>query len=230
VSARLRVLADERERASGVPGLLRGLGLAVEHRVLGVGDYVVSPGCAVERKAGRDLLQSLYSGRLFDQAHRLTEAYDHPVLIVEGDTPSLIGEMDRPRAAWGALATLALDYGLPVFFTADARQTADLIYTLTRHRGFAKPRGPMLRKWAKTEDLGKTQLELVSGLPGVGPRLADRILRRLGTVRRAFSASVAELSTVKGIGRIRAERVARVLDAPYRPAEGPPQRLLLDEA
>jgi len=229
MSMKFRIAVDERERPSGVPDLLKEFGLQIEYRILDVGDYVVSSECAVERKAERDFLKSLYSGRLFDQAHRLCETYDRPVLIVEAELPLFVKKMARPRVFWGALTTLALEYGLSVFFTVDAHQTADLIYTLTKHRGFVRPRGPLIQKKPKAKDLEKTQLFLVSGLPGIGPKLADRALRRFGTVRRVFSASVAEISSVHGIGRIRAENMAKILDAHYHPAERPPKQLRLDK-
>ena len=220
-----RVVVDGREKASGVPVLLRGLGLRIEYRMLDVGDYVVFPECAVERKEERDFAKSLYSGRLFEQAHRLCEAYDHPLLIVEGDFPVFIKKMKRPRAFWGALTTLTLRYGLGVFFTADAQQTADLIYTLAKHRSFTRPKGPLIQKRRKVKASEKMQLLLVSSLPGIGPKLADRALKRFGTARRVFSASVAELSSVDGIGRVKAEKVAKVLDARYHPIARRPQQL-----
>jgi len=230
MSTKIRVVVDEREKPSGVPELLREFGLQVEYRMLDVGDYIISPECAVERKEERDFLKSLYSGRLFDQAHRLCETYDRPVLIVEGELPLFVKEMAKPRTLWGALTTLAFEYGLSMFFTADAEQTADLIYTLTKRRGLVRPRGPLVQKRPRIRDLGRTQLFLVSGFPGIGPKLADRALRRFGTVRRVFSASVAELSSVHGIGRIKAERMAEILDAHYHSAEKPPKQLRLDKA
>jgi DNA excision repair protein ERCC-4 len=77
--------------------------------------------------------------------------------------------------------------------------------------------------------LEKNQLFLVSSLPGIGPKLAHRPLRRFRTVHRVFSASVAELSLVDGIGRIKAEKMAEILDAHCHPAEKPPRQLLLDK-
>jgi len=226
---KIRVIVDEREKPSGVPDLLKEYGLQVEYQMLDVADYVVSPDCAVERKKERDFLKSLYSGRLFDQAHRLCETYNRPVLIIEGELPLFVRELARPRAFWGALTTLAFEYGLSVFFTADTRQTADFIYTLTKRRGLVRRRGPLIRKKLKARTLEKNQLFLVSSLPGIGPKLADRALRRFGTVRRVFSASVAELSSVHGIGRIKAEKMAEILDAHYHPAEKPPKQLRLDK-
>ena len=54
MSMKFRVVVDEREKPSGVPDLLKESGLQVEYKVLEVGDYVVSWGCAVERKGERD--------------------------------------------------------------------------------------------------------------------------------------------------------------------------------
>ncbi len=232
VSAVPRVVVDERERASGVPELLKTFGLQVERRMLDVGDYVVSPDCAVERKEVRDFVQSLYSGRLFDQAYRLSEEYGQPVLVVEGDPSALLGEMAKPRAFWGALTTLAFNYGLHVFFTVDARQTAELVFALARRRVGLAPRGPFVRKrlGGKKRDLGQLQLLLVSGLPGIGVKLANRLLERFGSLRRVFGSSVAELSSVSGVGRGKAEKIGAFLDAAYCPNERMLRQLRLDRA
>ncbi len=212
-----RVIVDERERGSGVPDILKVLGLQVDYRVLEIGDYVVSADCAVERKAGRDFAKSLYSGRLFDQARRLRQFYAHPVFVAEGDLQLLIGESAKPRAYWGALTTLAFQFDMTVFFTANARQTADLLCTLAKRSGLAHtPKGPWVQKKPKTVDVQKMQLSLVAFLPAVGPKLAERVLLRFGSARKVFSASVAELCTVKGLGRARAEKIAGLLDAEYK--------------
>jgi len=211
-----RVIVDEREKVSGVPDLLKSLGLQVDYRVLEVGDYVVSSDCAVERKAGRDFIKSLYSGRLFDQARRLRQFYIRPAFVAEGDLQLLFGEGSKPRTFWGALTTLAFQFGMSVFFTSNAGQTADLIYTLVRRSGLTRaPKGPWVQKKLRATDVQRMQLGLVATLPAIGPKLAERVLLRFGSVRRVFSASVAELCTVKGLGRVKAEKIVRFLDAEY---------------
>jgi DNA excision repair protein ERCC-4 len=55
-------------------------------------------------------------------------------------------------------------------------------------------------------------------MPAVGPKLAERLLLRFGSVRRVFSASVAELCTVKGVGRAKAQKIAGLLDNEYKSA------------
>ena len=96
----LRVIVDEREKASDVPSLLKSLDLQIGSRMIEVADYVVSQGCAVERKQERDFLKSLYSGRLFGQIRRLSEHHTHPVLIVEGGLPLTVKEMENQRPFW----------------------------------------------------------------------------------------------------------------------------------
>jgi len=223
----LRVVVDEREKISGIPSMLKEFGLLVEYRMLDVGDYIISPDSAIERKRKRDFLKSLYSGRLFDQAYRLSQAYEHSVLIVEGKLSYFMERMVKPRVFWGALATLTFQYGQNVFFTTEAQQTADLIHALIRHRSFGRPKGPFVQKKPKTTNLEKSQLTLISNLPGVGLKLGERVLKRFGTVRRVFCASVAEFSLVKGVGRKKSEKIAKILDAPYLPTEKPPKQLEL---
>jgi len=226
----LRVVVDEREKISGIPDLLRKFGLLVEYQMLEVGDYIISPDSAIERKRKQDFLKSLYSGRLFDQAHRLFQTYEHSILIVEGKLSYFMERMTKPQVFWGAFATLTLQYGLNVFFTTEAQQTADLIYALSRHRSFVQPKGPFVHKKPKTINLQKSQLTLVSSLPGLGLKLADCTLKRFGTARKVFCASVAEFSLVNGVGRKKAEKIAKVLDAPYHPVEKPPKQLELNQS
>jgi len=224
-----RVIVDERERDSGVPDILKALGLQVDYRLLEIGDYVVSADCAVERKAGRDFAKSLYSGRLFDQAQRLRQFYAHPVFVAEGDLELLIGESAKPRAYWGALATLAFQFGMTVFFTSNARQTADLLCTLARRSGLTRaPRGPWVHKKPRAFDARKMQLSLVAFLPAVGPKLAERLLLHFGSLRKVFSASIAELCTVRGLGRAKAEKIAGLLNAEYKPALKRQKHVTLD--
>jgi len=223
----LRVVVDEREKISGIPNLLKEFGLLVEYRMLEVGDYIISPNSAIERKRKQDFLKSLYSGRLFDQAHRLSQAYEHSILIVEGKLSYFTERITKPQVFWGTLTTLTFQYGLNVFFTTETQQTADLINALIKHRSFGRPKGPFVQKKPKAINLEKSQLTLVSNLPGVGLKLADRVLKQFGTVRKVFCASVAEFSLVKGVGRKKSEKIAKVLDASYLLMEKLPKQLEL---
>lgn len=209
-----RVIVDKRERASSIPRLLKALGLRVEYRMLAIGDYILSQGYVIERKEVNDFIRSLFSGRLLDQASRLAEGYDNAILIVEGDLQPIIEGLSNPRSVWGALATLAFNYRLHIFFTYNSQQTADFLYTLVKRVGLIKPERPIIYKKLRIRTSEEMKLAILSSLPGIGPKLAKNILEHFGSLREVFSSSIAELTLVDGIGRVKAERIVQILDSP----------------
>ena len=64
---KLRIVVDEREKKSGIPDLLKEIGINLEIKTLPIGDYIVAPETVVERKTISDLISSIFDGRLFDQ-------------------------------------------------------------------------------------------------------------------------------------------------------------------
>ena len=71
------------------------------------------------------------------------------------------------------------------------------------------------------------QVYLVSSLPGVGRRLAERLLSKYGTPRRVMALTSGELAMTGGIGWKRAEKIKEVLDSKYaRYRESSPQSRL----
>jgi len=55
----LRMIIDEREKKSGIPDLLRAVGVNIELTNLTVGDYIVAPETVVERKSVQDFISSM---------------------------------------------------------------------------------------------------------------------------------------------------------------------------
>ncbi|MEM2904872.1 MAG: ERCC4 domain-containing protein [Candidatus Bathyarchaeia archaeon] len=212
-----RIVTDERERPSGVPAALERLGVKVTYRMLDIGDYLVSEEVAVERKRVADLVSSLYEGRLFEQTQRLSETYRTPLLIIEGEHQALLEAIPNRRALWGALTSLSLLSGIYVFQTASPQETAELLHSIAAREASGRTRRPLVsfRRLGRKQNVLRMQLLLVSGLPGIGPKLAHRLLSQYATVRAVFSSSAAELATVRGLGKARAERIAAFLDTPY---------------
>ena len=213
---RPRIVADVREDKRVVQ-YLRMMGAEVVEEMITPGDYVVGEGYAVERKSFRDFVSSIYQKRLFEQVERLREAYSGCCLVVEG-SPERVYELYNPMVFWGALAKLIAETQVPVVFTADREQTAAFIYSLAKKLQ-EKAEAVEARYKPKAYTLDQMQRFAVQGLPGVGPKLADRLLKRFGSVRRVFTATEVELTGVEGVGRKKAMEIVRFLDAPYKPSE-----------
>lgn len=210
----VKVIVDHRESAS-VKEALRELGVEVSVEAITPGDYVVGEGYAVERKTFSDFLSSIYQQRLFEQLRRLREAYPQCCLIVEGDLEEGLGLMENPLVFWGTLAWAAVECPLPILFTLDQEQTAQLLFSLAR-RLQGEVKGPTEARYKpKFHEPRQQQLFAVQGLPGVGPKLAERLLESFGSVRGIFKASEEEVRGVEGFGEKRAKEIASFLDLPY---------------
>jgi DNA excision repair protein ERCC-4 len=210
-----RVVADERERASGVPEELSKLNVRVYFSRLPVADYVLNPELAVERKSVRDLVSSVYDSRLFYQAAKLSASYAKPFLLVEGDSKEVESLAKNLKSFYGAIANVTLAYGLRVLYTANPRETALALAELLSHAR-AKPLAKMPSELPpKAKSIPQQQLYLVSSMPGIGRKLAERLLSKYGSPRRIMGLTAGELAMTQGIGWKRAEKIKEMMDATF---------------
>jgi DNA excision repair protein ERCC-4 len=239
-----RIVVDERERPSGIPDILRKSGMVVDFAQLVVGDYIVSPDTAVERKTVHDLVHSIYDGRLYVQCAQLVKHYPKPIVIIQGDLARLAEIPDdledekkrekmaeRLPLAFDALATVAMEFRIPVLHAPDAEYAAILLGTLVAkglQNGGGIASGPLLKKIRKDNPVYLQQLYVLSSVPGVGDKLAARMLEKFKTPQRALNASAAELATIPGFGLARAQRLRKILDTAAK-TDSVVQRTLFEE-
>ena len=207
----LRIIVDERERKSGIPDLLKSIGLNIEMKTLPIGDYIVAPETIVERKSIRDLMASVFDGRLFDQCSRLKEHFEHPIVLMEGNVDEIEEITENPLIFYGAISTVVLDFKIPVIPTPSANHTAKLLVSMCSRKD--TPKGPYLKKIKKSSDLEKQQLSVLCSLPGIGEKFAVRMLEKFGTPLKVFSATTADLAKVEGLGEARAKKIKKTLDS-----------------
>lgn len=207
-------------------------GFDVEVRKLDVCDYVVSDRCGVERKDVSDFLGSMKDGRLFNQAGDMTEAYEKPILILEGRMSRVFARSRmRPASVYGALSSLALDYGLSIIPTEDAKTTAVLLHRLAYREQAKEDRPLQLRSVRRDMPPHLQQVFLLSGLPQIGTTLAEELLRHFDTPYRVIEefnrAEIivsksgktrrlnSPLSDVKGVGPVIVENAQKILGRSY---------------
>ncbi len=204
------ITVDTREQNSKVVLELAKKDIKINTSQLSIGDYVVSEDIAVERKEVSDFLQSLIDGRLFTQAKALSENYQNPIIILEGD--GLYQKRNiRDNAIYGALASLATDFRIPVLFTKGEEETAAIIATMVKRDSKDKKRSLSVRKEKESMSMYDTRKFILEGLPSISGRLAERLLEHFGSVREVFMADEKELQEVKGIGPSTAEKIVSVI-------------------
>ena len=222
----LRMVVDERERKSGIPDLLKQIGVKVEMMNLPVGDYIVAPETIVERKSVNDFISSVFDGRLFDQCNRLKEHFEHPTIILEGNVDEIDNITENPLVFYGAMSSVVLDFKIPVIPTPNASHTTKLLISMCARQETVK--GPFLKKIRKSGNLQQQQLSILTSLPGVGEKLASRMLEKFGSPSSSLNASSVELSKISGMGEARAQKIRKILDAKNRDDKKADQKTLHD--
>lgn len=214
MSQKVNIVVDDREARSRVMQALRAVeNVTITIRRLDVGDYEVDGRLLVERKTLPDLAESIKDGRLFRQARRLAETPLKRLIILEGTSGCLKESGMRHEAFQGALITLTVYFGIPLLRSRDPQETVRLmIYTARQGRAIAV--GGLPRKGRRPHGKLRTQLHILQGLPGVGPRRARLLLEAFGSLEAVFTASEAALGSVEGIGSTTVKRICWAIREP----------------
>ncbi|NOZ76583.1 MAG: DEAD/DEAH box helicase [Euryarchaeota archaeon] len=209
----IEVIVDSRELASSVVRELLDLGVISKPKKLDVADYILSDRVGVERKTAADFVSSIMDKRLMEQAMALKRSFSRPLLIIEGGDIYSVRNV-HPNAIRGALASLLVDYGLPLVFTNDEKETAQLLAAIAR-REREEGREVQIRGEKFAPSLREQQEFIVAGLPKVNTVIARRLLEEFGTVEGVFTAEEEELQKVEKIGKKIAEEIRKVLTSRY---------------
>jgi len=209
----MRILVDTREFRSEVVTALARYGVVVESRQMDAGDYIISERVVVERKEAQDFISSLMDGRLFQQMGSLKSAYPRPVVIIEGESLYGIRNISK-EAINGALASIVIDFGIPVLFTGNAEETADMLVSMLKREN---SEGHVVRLRGKRAgfEIHEQMQYIIEGLPGVSGVLARRLLSHFGTIQAIANASVDELMEVNGIGKATAQGIYDIFRERY---------------
>lgn len=209
----VKIIADCRERHSGVIELLSGEGdVDVEIRQLALGDYQVEGEVVFERKTAADFVASLLEGRLFSQAHRLAGGIRRPAFLLEWD-----GGYDQQKgisraSMEGAMVTLALVFGIPLLWTGSPQGSARMI--LYTARQLERLRGS--RRWAapgrKPRRNRTIRSRMLQAVPGIGPKSAEVLLDHFGSINAICAADAAELDSIPKLKSAVAERLSQILN------------------
>jgi len=206
------VIAVDNREDSLFKELLESHGAEVQFSQLPVGDFICSDRTVIERKSRSDFETSVIDGRLFDQLARLSSSYSRVILVVEGTEGT--GSLQK-HSLLGAYSSVLTDYGAGIFFTRNAKATAELIYAIAKHEQLMEKRPLRISGRSKGKTLAKNQLVIVEMLPLVGPKMARTLLENFGTIQNLANATEEELLQIEGLGKKKAHLIKRTLSLPY---------------
>ena len=217
----VEVVVDQRELDSSIAkDLSTWDGLTTRLETLAVGDYVLSDRVAVERKSAADFVDSVLDAdrSLFAQVGELSRAYARPTVVVEGS--NLYGQRNvEPNAIRGALASLAVDFGVSVLRTESEADTTALLATIARREQETRDREVSVHGEKTTKTRTEQQEYVVSAIADIGPVTARSLLEALGSVEAVMTADEKRLQEVDGVGEVTAGRIREVVASAYDAGE-----------
>ncbi len=206
------IIADHRGDNSVVKQLIE-LGLAVRTAQLTSADYLVSGRVAIELKRVPDFVASIIDGRLLEQVRELKKNFDRSVLVIEGEEDIYSVRKVHANAIRGMLSSIVLDFGVPVLYTKNAKDTAGLLAVMAK-REQEKERDFSYHE-RKPHTLQEQQEFLLSSLPGIGVIMARGLLSHFGSIKNIITAPKKELMKVEGVGEKTAERLQKLFEDEY---------------
>lgn len=207
------ILADHREKNNRIVKELIDLGISVKTAQLETADYLVSGRVGVELKQVPDFVASIIDGRLLEQVRELKKNFEKAVVVIEGEEDIYSVRKVHANAIRGMLASIVLDFGVPVLYTKNPRDTAGLLAVMAQ-REQNKERDFSYHD-RKPRSMKEQQEFFVSAFPGIGVQTARLLLEHFGTVKRLVNASKEELTALKGVGDKTAERIIGLLEEEY---------------
>ena len=204
---KIEIFADTRE-APEVIEHVRKHGVIVNIKQLDLGDYLLSDRMIVERKTANDFEASIVDGRLFEQAGRLEDNYDFPILIIEGQLKAMRIHQD---AFMGAFMAMFVDFGMQIINTRNEEETAKMIYLLAKREQLKDKRPIRLLAKRKAYTLEHQQLRVLEAFPTIGPIMAKKLLAEFGSLDKVFGADIKELETI--LGKAKAGKIKNLLNA-----------------
>lgn len=166
-----------------------------------------------ERKDVSDLINSISSKRIFDQARRMTSDYPIAFLVIVGDWYEAIDKFEslhlkvNSNVIWGSLASLVVRNGLNILWYPNHEFAIDGVYRICVKISEGKY-GLVDR--GKGKKLNKP-VDMLSMIPGVTRKKAQNLLKKFGTIEGVCIASTDHLKKVDGIGPVLAKNIRHYL-------------------
>ncbi len=202
------IICDYREKE--VIFHLKELGALINEQALEIGDFICSERVGIERKSYNDFVNSVINGRVFEQAKNL-KCFKKPLIIIEGYSTRKIND----NALKAAIATLLIDFNIPVLRTTNPKDTARIIYWIAKKEQIETKKEIGIKIGKKPKEIKELQEFIICSLPGISRVLGRRLLEKFGSLEKVFTASERELAKVRGISKNLAKKIRKILTSKW---------------
>ena len=222
---KLTIIVDNSERGSQVTDYLKGKNVELEFANLRTGSYLITDAVAIDRTTVKEFAQLTSEKVLFRRLLEFKKTYQEPILLVEGNDRSK-SKTTSAGAIRGAVSYICCLNRIPILYTADEAETAEMLYIMANQTQFGlgfevsapEPEQPasVAGQAPKPKTPEEIQSYIVQALPDVGSSTASAVMKMYGSLRTLFSATASDLTKVDGIGPKKAKKIVSIFDLEYQ--------------
>lgn len=230
-----KIIVDMRDFNSQLPFVCYLAGLEVIPAMLTVGDYILTNEICVERKAVKDLIESLENGRLMKQCESMFKWYKKPVLLIEFDEdksfsfePFTTGYLTsgnskavknhKVEQLQLRLAVLIRAYPrLSIIWSSSPFETARIFREIKHNQFEPDVEFALMAGTAEisvSSQYNEDAIKLLRLIPGVGDANSVLIINKVSSLYEFTQMSEEEMATI--IGKEPAKLAFRFLNKQYK--------------
>tara|TARA_Y100000310_G_scaffold342247_1_gene444626 strand:- start:34419 stop:36701 length:2283 start_codon:yes stop_codon:yes gene_type:complete len=213
---KIKIFADHREKGSGIIKELIEMDVELKLESFPNSDYILSSRVGVEYKTAEDFVQSIIDGRLLQQIKNLKTNFERPLLVIEGGEDIYSVRNVHANAIRGTLSAVAVDFGVPILYTKDTKDTASLLKIIAKREQEEIGVSFNVHPEKKNLSIKEQQEYVISSLPGIGTGLSKPMLKHFKSVKNVINAEQKELEKVEKIGKKKAEKIKDIVDRDYQ--------------
>ena len=188
------IIADIHEKNSLVISeLYKSTQVKLEIKSLKIADYIIGE-IALERKTISDLVSSMINKRLIQQLMQMRK-YKKSILIVEGDIEEVYQENNNiSKALRGFILSIITNYNTSIIFAKDYEDTAKYLITFAKQQ--SKPKTSVSLHSRIPKSLKEQKQYILESFPNIGPKKAEKLLKKFKTIKNIINSSEEELSEI----------------------------------
>lgn len=137
------------------------------------------------------------------------------MIIIEGEEDLYSVRKVHPNAINGMLASIVIDFGIPIVYTKNFLETTSLLSAITKREQDFEKKDIGVRTERKPLTTKEQQEFIVESLPNVGPSLAKSLLKEFKSVKNVINAQHQDLQKVENLGPKKADEIKRIVDEIY---------------
>jgi ERCC4-related helicase len=209
------IYVDNREKGNDIAKRLLDLGAIVKLKNLETADYIISSRTGIEYKKIEDFINSLIDGRLLSQIKNLVNNFERPLLIVEGEQNIFGVRNIHPNAIRGMIASITVDFRVPIIFTKDPNDTSETILSIAKREQELQKNNFQIHLSKKPISKKEQKEYIISSIPQIGENIAKELLENFGSIKNIINSNIEELQKINKVGPSLAKKIKEIIDEKY---------------